>query len=98
MEISLKKMKWRLETRPGMVPMCVLDSVAVKCIPKLQKYCTAEAWLLVQEVLNIKASQNVWPCVNCDKNLELSPSIGCDGCLSWIHKKCVGIRKNPGKH
>ncbi len=87
-----------METRPEMVPMSALDTVASSYLLNIQKYCTAEAWLAIQMVLSAKATQNIWLCVSCEKDLQLFPSIGCDSCLSRYHEKCVGRRKISDKN
>jgi len=89
----------------------LVDEDKVKCMPEkisntildenvdiylIRKYFTADAWLVIEDVLKQKkGNPTTWICEICHKNLSWNQSIGCDLCLNWFHFKCVGITKYP---
>ena len=85
----------KVECMPEKIPMALLDeNVDVYLI---RKYFTADAWLVIEDVLKQKKGNPTWMCEICHKNLSLDQSIGCDSCLKWFHFKCAGITKYPKK-
>ena len=64
----------------------------------IRKYFTADAWLVVVDVMTQKRSNPVYICKCCSQNLSKSSSIICDHCLSWYHITCVGLKKAPKAH
>ena len=85
----------KIECIPGKVSDAVLDSnVDVNMI---QKFCTSDAWLAVQHVIENKLKLNMWTCGVCQNsllNMECE-SIVCESCLCWFHFDCVGIVRKP---
>ncbi len=86
-----------VEVRPERLPDAVLDeNVDVHLI---RRFFTQDAWLLVMDVVQQKQRNPVFICKCCYHDLEESPSIVCDHCLSWHHMTCVGLKKGPkSKH
>ena len=63
----------------------------------IRKYFSADAWAMVQSVINEVTSEPVWHCVTCTEGIndEQSRSVAYDSCLQWTHFKCVGMKSAP---
>lgn len=80
-----------VETRPDRVSSSCLDDIVVE-LEAIRHFFTSNAWTLVQEVVEMKSRQQIWPCPSCYKNAK-EGSICCDGCLQWWHNACAGVKK-----
>lgn len=81
-----------VECKPENVPNAVLDENVNLAIVK--KYFTSEAWILVDQIQNLKRQNVSWTCHHCGHNLD-EKSVCCEGCLHWYHFKCVGLIRKP---
>ena len=68
-----------VECKPERLPDSVVDeNVDVHLV---RKYFTADAWMLVQEVVQQKSATMIWMCRSCYHDLHSERSIVCDSCL-----------------
>ena len=82
-----------VEIQPEHITNAVIDeNVDVHLI---RRFFTNDAWLQVADVIKQKRSNPVYVCKCCSHDLEESPSIVCDHCLSWFHIQCVGLKQSP---
>ena len=85
-----------IEVQSELLPDATIDeNVEVNAI---KKYFTADAWLLVEDVMAQKRKNPVFTCKLCSQNLSTSLSIVCDHCLTWYHITCVGLKQAPKVH
>ena len=82
-----------VEARPECVPMKCLDENV--CVRMVKKYFTIDAWMVVQNVMEIMQARRKWDCAACSLLLSASESVACESCLDWFHLKCVGLKKAP---
>ncbi|KAK2139156.1 hypothetical protein NP493_6644g00005 [Ridgeia piscesae] len=70
------------------------DNVSLLC---LRKYLSADAWAMVQSVVNEVNSEPVWYCVTCTGciNDDENISVACARCLQWTQFKCDGMKSAP---
>ena len=83
----------QVEVMPKEVPDAVLDDNID--IHLIRKHFTADAWLLVKNVLDRKKANAVYTCGSCYHEISESPSLICEHCLQWYHMECVGLSKQP---
>lgn len=57
----------------------------------------AEAWNILEQVLQTKETSHTWKCGHCTTDLDDSLAIICEACLLWYHLKCCGLRRVPKK-
>ena len=76
-----------MEVMPEKVSDAVLDGNID--IHLNRKQFTADAWLLVKNVIDRKKANNVYACGSCYHDVSESPSLICEHCLQWYHMKCV---------
>ena len=84
-----------VEARPECVPMKCLDEN--DCVNMVKKYFTIDAWMAVQNVMEVMQARRNWDCAACSQLLSASESVACESCLDWFHLKCVGLKKAPKK-
>lgn len=84
-----------VETMPERVPNCCVDENVN--VHHIKKYFTADAWQLVQQVIEIKQGHDdsMWDCKVCNRGLHESSAIFCDCCLEWYHLQCTGLKHPP---
>lgn len=82
-----------VETRPEKIPDCCTDENVN--VYHIKKYFTADAWQVVNQVVEVKRSQDTWCCRVCQKEFQDGTSICCDSCLDWFHLGCVGLKSSP---
>ena len=87
-----------VEVRPKCLPAKITDPSFD--VYRVRKYCTSEAWLIVEEVVKAKAPNPQWMCPTCDKEADGSVDVGhtslaCDSCLEWYHVTCLGKKSRP---
>lgn len=82
-----------VEVQPERIPYSAIDENVD--IHLIRKYFTNDAWLLVVDVIDQKRLNPVYMCNSCSHDLNESPSIMCDHCLSWFHIQCMGLKQNP---
>ena len=91
----------------------LIEEEEVECIPEnvsnsivdenvdiniVNKYFTSDAWLLVQQVQQLKRHNTAsWTCHSCSGILEDEQlrSVCCEACLNWYHFKCAGLVRKP---
>ena len=76
-----------------MLPTKILDENIN--IARVKKYFSPEAWQTLKVALSSKRDIAEWNCTVCDTDVHSAASLVCDGCLEWIHKKCVGLKHAP---
>jgi hypothetical protein len=79
-----------VETLPNNVSSSILDDSAASVLPHLRQYSTTDGWVAVEAVLKAKKEQEFWPCPVCELCTTSGATLGCDGCLLWLHKACIG--------
>ena len=83
-----------VECRPEMIPSSVLDENVDVCL--VRHYFSADAWMVIQDVIGRKAKMDLWECSVCQHDLhDGRKSIICESCLKWYHFSCVGLTKDP---
>lgn len=81
-----------IESDAECIPSCVLDPMAA--IGVVKEYFDVEGWRKLQALRRERAALP-WYCKECGLDLTIHPSIGCDGCLSWSHMKCLHMKIAP---
>ena len=76
-------------------PMKCLDENV--CVSMVKKYFTIDAWMVVQNVMEVMQARRSWDCPACSRLLSASESVACESCLDWFHLKYVGLKKAPKK-
>ena len=84
-----------VECRPEKIPCSVLDENVNICL--VRPYFTADAWMIVEEIMKKKRELDIWYCVSCQDSLDWKLSIICELCLQWYHFVCVGLTTQPKK-
>ena len=84
-----------VEARPECIPMKCLDENI--CVSMVKKYFTIDAWMVVQNVMEVMQARRKWDCAACSLLLSTRESVACESCLNWFHLKCVGLKKAPKK-
>ncbi|XP_047125572.2 zinc finger SWIM domain-containing protein 1-like [Hydra vulgaris] len=86
-----------IEKRVNHISSAILDESAGGALLSLQGYFTPDGWKVLHELIDTKSRQKVWPCAVCQKSTclgnDIGDSVGCDSCLLWFHKKCVGQKE-----
>ncbi|XP_065651081.1 uncharacterized protein LOC136079279 [Hydra vulgaris] len=86
-----------IEKRVNHISSAILDENAVGALLSLQEYFTPDGWKVLHELIDAKSRQKIWPCAVCQKSTclgnDIGDSVGCDLCLLWFHKKCVGQKE-----
>ncbi|XP_047141366.2 uncharacterized protein LOC124816284 isoform X2 [Hydra vulgaris] len=86
-----------IEKRVNCISSAILDESALGSLLSLQSYFTADGWKVLNEIIDVKCQQRIWPCALCQKSTsvgnDIGGSIACDSCLLWFHKKCVGKKE-----
>ncbi|KAG1650976.1 Zinc finger SWIM domain-containing protein 3 [Nymphon striatum] len=78
---------------PERIPMkCLDENVAINSI---RKYFSFNAWKMALEAIDTLREKGRWICKCCSCDLDEHESIGCDGCLEWIHMKCIAMKARP---
>jgi hypothetical protein len=81
-----------VECRPDFTPTAVLDSTVDNGM--IRRFFSADAWLALLAVIQLKEGTIVWQCEACSATLSDS-SICCDSCLKWFDFACVGLKRRP---
>ena len=76
------------------IPGCSLDTVIGKCIYCIRDVFDENGW---NELLRVRRerAEIEWECRECGADLDKHASIGCDGCLSWSHMRCLRMTMAP---
>ena len=84
-----------VEIRPEKVSTACIDENV--CLESCRKYCTADAWLAIIDVVAAIASNPIWYCGRCTKpkSDEMQSSLMCNCCLGWFHFDCLGLKQPP---
>lgn len=78
-----------IENNPNNVNCAVLDNYLA--IDDLQKYFDENGRTALQQVVDIKRTNQTWICISCNKDSS-SNSICCNRCLEWFNLKCVNVK------
>ncbi|KAH8020414.1 hypothetical protein HPB51_001712 [Rhipicephalus microplus] len=85
-----------IEVRPEELASALLDHRV--SLPKLKKYFTAKAWLLLSSSLAVKKKGDIWSCAQCKKKDDGEiKMVLCDQCLEWFHWPCASVKKEDLK-
>ena len=82
-----------VEAQPECVPMKCWDENV--CVSMVKKYFTVDAWMVVQNIMEVMQARRNWDCAACSRLLSASESVACESCLDWFHLRCVGLKKAP---
>ncbi|XP_077553174.1 uncharacterized protein LOC144167924 [Haemaphysalis longicornis] len=86
-----------LEVRPERLRSSLLDYWV--SLPRLKRFFTPEAWLLLQSSIAEKKRLDHWFCGVCQGEEDGTNMISCDQCLEWFHWPCVKVsKKDIQKH
>ena len=86
-----------VECRPERIPQkCLDENISIGLI---RKYFSLDAWCILEATIDTMQTSENWVCTLCHMDLHSFESICCDGCLEWVHMKCVGLQRPPkSKH
>ena len=84
-----------VEVRPEKVSASCLDENV--CLESCRKYCSADAWMVIDSVVNALRKNPVWYCGRCTNPIsdQTQSSVVCDCCLSWYHFDCLNLKQSP---
>ena len=84
-----------VEVRPEKVPTACIDENV--CLERCRKYCTADAWLVIMDVVTAIRNNPVWYCGRCTSPIsdDTQSSLVCECCLGWFCFQCLGIKQPP---
>lgn len=84
-----------IEVRPEKVSASCLDQNV--CLDSCRKYCSKDAWIAIQNVVDVLRKDAVYYCGRCTCPIddEMQPSLLCDCCLTWYHFKCLNLKNSP---
>ncbi|KAG8174730.1 hypothetical protein JTE90_014292 [Oedothorax gibbosus] len=85
------------EEEVNVLPQTVSSKVTDKQVDinLIKQYFSADAWQVVEQVLECKLKDPKWTCGICCHDLASHKSVGCDGCLEWYHLPCLKINTIP---
>ena len=63
------------------------------CVRMVKKYFTIDAWMVVQNVMEVMQARRKWDCAACSLLLSTSESIACESCLDWFHPEVCGFEE-----
>lgn len=61
----------------------------------VKKFFSDDAWKAVINLYENTKKKVIWKCRKCSEELGNLPSVGCESCLGWFHRKCTTIRREP---
>ena len=69
----------QVEVQPEFLPDAPMDENVY--VSLIRRFVSNDAWLLVQEVVNLKKQNDVYLCKHCSHDVHESASLACDHCL-----------------